>query len=427
MTKEITFKLSKFQQQFLEMKDEPIVILTTGVGAGKSRVAALWIVKEATDCKCRIIAAAQNYRALTEVLFREVENVLLQLGINYHYTKGQKFTLSNGSEIFGATAQNPSAILGFTDISAAVIDEAAYCPEELYNYITDRMRGEHIKQGKVRLISSPSADIKYKWFKDLCAKYKDKVIHATTFDNPFTSPEYKQAQIEKYGKDTPLYRQQLLGEFLDDVYINQIISLIDFPKQPRADDTNYTFGIDAAGAGVDSNVIVISNGSRVVEIIEKQVADTFEMSNIIREKIEQYHPKRINVDNGGGYSAGFTDVITLAYPNIEINRINFAGKPKDVDNYANIRAELYIEAAKKIKEGFYVDNEDLKSVLQVHQYFINNSGKSAIVPKDDIKKIIGHSPDIADAFVLSLYEPGNKPFYSSPDESLNIAMKFVGI
>ena len=35
--------------------------------------------------------------------------------------------------------------------------------------------------------------------------------------------------------------------------------------------------------------------------------------------------------------------------------------------------------------------------------------------------------DIADAFVLSLYEPGNKPFYSSPDESLNIAMKFVDI
>lgn len=426
MAKEIEFKLSQFQKKFLDMKDEPIVILTTGVGAGKSRVAALWLVFEATQNKCRIIAAAQNYRALTEVLFREVENVLLQLGIEYHYAKGQKFTLSNGSEIFGATAQNPSAILGFTDISAAVIDEAAYCPEELYNYITDRMRGEHIKQGKVRLISSPSADIKYKWFQDICEKYKDKVIHATTFDNPFTSDEYKQAQMEKYGKGTPLYRQQLLGEFLDDVYINQIITLSDFPTIARIDDDIYTFGIDAAGAGVDSNVIVISNTSRVIEIIEKKVADTFEMSNIIREKIEQYHPKRINVDNGGGYSTGFTDVVSLAYPNIEVNRLNFAGKPKN-DNYANIRAELYLEAVKKIKEGFYVDNADLKNVLQVHQYFINNSGKSAIVPKDDIKKIIGHSPDVCDAFVLSLYEPGNKPIYTSPNESYNIAMKFVGI
>lgn len=426
--REVEMKLSSFQKKFLEMADEPIVILTTGVGAGKSRVAALWAVLETTKTKCRIIAAAQNYRALTEVLFREIENILLELGVKYQYSKGQKFTLQNGSEIFGATAQNPSAILGFTDISAAIIDEAAYCPEELYNYITDRMRGENIKQGKVRLISSPSSQIKFKWFRNLCDKYKDKVIHATTFDNPFTSEEYKQAQKEKYGEGTPMYRQQLLGEFLDDVYINQIISLIDFPKQPRVDDNNYTFGIDAAGAGVDNNVIVISNGARVVEIIEKQVANTFEMANIIREKIEQYHPKRINVDNGGGYSAGFTDVITLAYPNIEINRINFAGKPKDTDNYANVRAEMYLEAAKKIKEGFYIDNEELKTDLQVHQYFINNSGKSAIVPKEDIKKIIGHSPDTADAFVLSLYELSNKEsIYTSPNESLNIALRFTSI
>jgi hypothetical protein len=26
-----------------------------------------------------------------------------------------------------------------------------------------------------------------------------------------------------------------------------------------------------------------------------------------------------------------------------------------------------------------------------------------------------------------LYEPGNKPIYTSPNESYNIAMKFVGI
>lgn len=107
----ITVKLSKFQKKFIEMSEEPLVILTTGVGAGKSRVAALWTVMEATNKKCRIIAAAQNYRALTEVLFREIEKLLAEFHIKYHYTKGQKFILQNGSEIFGATAENPSAIL----------------------------------------------------------------------------------------------------------------------------------------------------------------------------------------------------------------------------------------------------------------------------------------------------------------------------
>ena len=72
MSQEITLKLSKFQEQFIKMADEPIVILTTGVGAGKTRIAAVWTVMEAIKKKCRTIAAAQNDRALTEVLFREM-------------------------------------------------------------------------------------------------------------------------------------------------------------------------------------------------------------------------------------------------------------------------------------------------------------------------------------------------------------------
>ena len=68
--------VSAFQRKFLSYSKEPTVVLTTGVGAGKSRVAALWVVLEATQNKSRIIAAAQNYRALTEVLFREIEKIL---------------------------------------------------------------------------------------------------------------------------------------------------------------------------------------------------------------------------------------------------------------------------------------------------------------------------------------------------------------
>ena len=311
---------------------------------------------------------------------------------------------------------------GFTDISSAIIDEAAYTPEELYNYITDRMRGENIKQGKVRLISSPSSQIKYKWFRDLCKKYPDKVIHATTFDNPFTSDEYKKAQVEKYGKDTPLYKQQLLGEFLDDSYINQIISYTDFPTKKLDSVKEFTFGIDCAGYGVDYNVIVVSDRTGTVEIRKIQQANTFEFANIIKELYEKYKPKRINLDAGGGYSNGLYDVISLTC-HCEINQVNFGGKPKS-DQYANIRAEMYITGAKKMKEGFYVQDESAREELITTQYFINNSGKSAIVPKEEIKKILGRSPDTADAIVLSIYNPKEENEIT-PQESLGIALSFV--
>ena len=373
--------------------------------------------------KTRIIAAAQTYRALSEVLFREVETLLIQLGVQYTYYKGHKFVIQNGSEIFGATAENPTSILGFSDIECAIIDEAAYCPEELYNYITDRMRGENVKQGKVRLISSPSSQLKFKWFRDLCKRYPNKVIKATTFDNKFTSDEYKQAQVEKYGEGTPLYKQQLLGEFLDDNYVNQIVSLSDFKLiDEGSNDYDYSFGIDCAGYGVDYNVIVVSNHHKVVDIIKRQVADTFEMTSIVRELIEKYKPSRIYLDAGGGYSNGLYDMLKLTYTG-DLKQINFGGKPKN-PLYANIRAEMYITLAKKIKEGFYIDDETIKEELVVTQYFINNAGKSAIIPKEDIKNLIGRSPDTSDALALSIYE--NEEFIS-PAQSLNIAMRFTTV
>ena len=60
-------------------------------------------------------------------------------------------------------------------------------------------------------------------------------------------------------------------------------------------------------------------------------------------------------------------------------------------------------------------------------YKIGNNGKTQLESKAIVKELLGHSPDTADAFVLSTYEKDEKPIYSSPTESLNIAMKFVGI
>lgn len=426
MQVEKTIKLSKFQQKFLEMADEPIVILTTGVGAGKSRVAALWTVFEAIKKKTRIIAAAQNYRALTEVLFREIEKVLIELKIQYHYNKGIKFVLQNGSEIFGATAQNPTSILGFTDIECAVIDEAAYCPEELYNYITDRMRGENITQGKIRLLSSPSSLSQFRWFRNICEKYKDKVIRATTFDNPFTSQEYKQSQIDKYEKDSPLYRQQLLGLFIDEDIANSIISNDDYPKEFKGRAGIRRMGIDCSGAGCDYNVFTVVDDNGIVEIVKEQVADTFKLTNIASELVKKYSIETVNIDNSGGFGQGLYDMLKIKQPRCNVNQINFGQAAKNKDVYGNCRAEMYFNLVDRIKSGFYVDDEEIKNELSYTSYVITNAGKTILVPKKTIKELIGHSPDKSDSLALACYEVSD-PIYRSPTESLNIALRFVGI
>jgi hypothetical protein len=77
------------------------------------------------------------------------------------------------------------------------MDEAAYLAREVYDFSRDRMRGGKYPP-MVRLISSPVNDQLENWFKELCLKYPDCVVNASTLDNPFVSEEFKNELKERY-------------------------------------------------------------------------------------------------------------------------------------------------------------------------------------------------------------------------------------
>jgi hypothetical protein len=65
---------------------------------------------------------------------------------------------------------------------------------------------------------------------------------------------------------------------------------------------------------------------------------------------------------------------------------------------------MYTNLVKAIDEGFYIDDETIRDELFATSYVITNNGKKAIVPKENIKEILGHSPDATDALALTFYE-----------------------
>lgn len=399
----IDVKLSKFQREFISRSDEDLLVLATGISAGKSKVAGLWVVLETLKKQCRIIAAAQSFKALSEVLFREIKYWLNTFGIKYSEKFGQKITLANGSEIFGASAENPEGILGFTDISAALIDEAAYCPEELYNYIGDRMRGGDIKP-KYRLISSPSNQMKARWFTDLCARNPTKVIHATALDNPFTSDEFKQSLKDRYGVGSNLYRQQVLGEFIDGDSSDALLKSSDFSDISLNHDTEYVLGCDLSRFGVDRTVIIVRNSYEIVETVILHQNDTFEIAAQINKLYNKYHNIKASfLDGTGGYSSGVFDQLKLQHNNIF--EINFGSKSKD-PMCSNMRAYMYRKLANSIKSGFFIGkNSELKDELLAQRLKLNERGLFQLVSKDEIKEYLGRSPDLADALALTYAEP----------------------
>lgn len=416
-------QLSKWQRKFiLDGFDDDLRIACTSVSAGKSYALSIWIVLQCLkNPGIRGIIIAQNYRALTLVLIREIKNRCSEFGITIEHNKSNnELVFPNGSILYGFSAESPDAVLGLTEIALLAIDEAAYTNEEIYNNARDRMRGSKFPS-RVRLISSPSNTRVQNWFSTICKLHSDKVIHATVFDNPFTSQTFKDELVERYGEGTPLYRQQVLGEIFDADVVSQIIKRSDFRQDKTANDNVYYLGMDCSGMGADKDVIVIIDKYGIVDISEFSQADTFIKVNRINDYYNKYQFKCGYLDNTGGYGQGILDLCKSK--NLPIDGINFANKAFNEELYPNTRTEMYLEAAKEIKDGFYV-YDNVKEEFIAQELTINNKGQSTLVPKKDIKEVLGHSPDYSDAVSLALYAKNhgqidhNEEYSNAVDEYL---------
>lgn len=393
--------LNDWQGKFMSMFDDELVIVRTGVGAGKSYGLAAWLVLQC--CKkpgIRGIIIAQSFDALDKVLVMDIRQRCENMGVYYKYNKNAKeITFANGSKLMCYSAQNPTGLLGLSEIAILAIDEAAYCPEEVYNFAADRMRGSKYSS-MIRLISSPQSMAANNWFTNLCKKYPDKVITASSLDNPFSGDKYKENLKERYGEGTDLYRQQVLGELFDTDVASQIIFRKDFPTEKKYEDKLCYMGVDCAGLGADYDSFAVVDKYGVREIVKRNDGDTFVKANLIQTLTDKYQVSKYCVDATGGYGNAIIDL--MKEKNILMEPINFSQKAFDKDKHPNARTEMYIELVRAIRNGFWVPDEVRIDMLAM-QSSINNKGQLFLLPKELAKKTLGRSPDAADSVALAVY------------------------
>jgi len=233
---------------------------------------------------------------------------------------------------------------------------------------------------------------------------KIKVFYGTMKDlverNKLSQESYDM-QLQAITDET-LRRQEIYGEILDDVIENCIVNITDFVVDRQGESRKFYAGIDFARAGIDNTSIVVRNEYEIVEIVNLNKADTNEICSVYRRLDNKYHFVATYLDSTGGYDIGFYDTLKDQY---DLTEVNFASKSPD-QNCNNARTYIYDTLAKAIKDGFYVDTTKYKEIfdaLKSTSYIINGQGKKALVPKEEIKAIIGHSPDACDALALSFY------------------------
>lgn len=392
------YKLFKHQMALLN-SEAPITYMVCGRAAGKSFAASLLIVKYLLEGK-NVIALAQTYRSLSEVLFAEIKNRLEELDINAYINMGSMKITYGAGTIYGASYENLESIRGLSRISLAVCDEAALSPNKLFTVLSPCLRGEGI-EGRIRLLSTPRRG---SWLNLFCKEHPDNIelIHATTRDNTFiTEDQIKMMTSSIINED--LLAQEIEGIMLDIDSDSSIIQLKDYPRIRRTYTTakGPYIGIDLAGLGTDSNVITVVNEYEILEQISIKQADTFQMTSVTEELYSKHNAKGIMIDVTGSTSCGVKDMLVMKkYPVIGIN---FAQAAFDKDRYINARCEMYVELANAIKSGMYIHDDEIKTQLSFTSIFVNNSGKFQLNKKDEIKELIGHSPDKADSLALAVY------------------------
>lgn len=404
-------ELMPFQMEMLQRDDEKLLIACCGVSSGKSFAASVYIAK----CLCeqkRIIAGAQNFTALNRVLFGEVCKRLSEWGVPYEYRKSEKEIQVGDGICYGATSENPEAILGLSEVHVLVLDESGYLQENLYSWGCDRLRGRTVQTPKIRLFTSPdSFNPSHAWFLDLCAKHPEAIINASALDNIYTSAEFKADLLERYPPGTQLYEQQVLGKIVNCRAANVAIDdrLFTDSRPEHAPGSPVWVGCDLAGAGRDDSVFVAIDEYGFLESKRFHHAETQLLVSELLDWNRKYQIAGSCIDTTGGFGTGLFDYTKRSVSNTE--GVNFGSASID-DNYNNMRTWMHFNARKAVSgSSFYMpvsdDGAKIREESRYALYFVDQRGKTAMIPKEDIKKSIGRSPDALDAMLLAVKARAN--------------------
>jgi len=424
---EITINPTKRQSQawkYLTDNKTNTVLFGGSAGGGKSYVGCLWITTlclQYPGTRYLIGRAVLTQLKLTTLntLFELLSSIGLKSGEHFNYNgQSNVLTFYNKSEIiFKDLAYNPSDpnydSLGSLEISAAFIDEAAQITSLAYNIVKSRIRyklNEYNFIPKILMTCNPANN----WIKkDFYLPY----VQGTLEENkvflpslPTDNPHLPASYIESLKELPPQQRKRLLeGDWdymdeSDNLFKFDDISVSVFRNVPNNTDKKY-LTIDVARFGDDRSVAMVWVGLVVVECHVYRKLSTTELSSEIKDLIRSHgiHPQNVIVDSDG-VGGGVSDQLRAT------NFVNNA-RPLHEQNFTNLKSQCYVKLADMFKEGKISLNilepsivEDLtQELLAIKLKDIDKDNKVAVQSKDEMKRILGKSPDLSDALMMRMY------------------------
>jgi hypothetical protein len=404
--------------------DQTNIILFGGsAGGGKSWLGCLWITTlclQYQGIRCLIGRSVLTQLKLTTLntLFDLLQTMGLKSGTHFTYNgQSNVLTFYNKSEIiFKDLAYNPSDpnydSLGSLEITAAFIDEAAQITSLAFSIVKSRIRYKLNVYNiipKVLMTCNPSNN----WIKkDFYLPYiQERLPINQVFipSLPMDNPHLPETYIEML-KDLPSQQRKRLLEgdwdYLDDndsLFKFDEISNSVFKTEPNPTEKKY-LTVDVARFGDDRSVVFVWVGLVVVSCHIYRKVSTTELSSEIGDlmKFHKIHPTNVIIDSDG-VGGGVAD---------QIRGTNFINNSRPLydENFTNLKSQCYVKLSQMFKDGLISINlsepslvDDLtQELLAVKLKDIDKDNKVGVMSKDEMKKILGKSPDLSDSLMMRM-------------------------
>jgi hypothetical protein len=363
----------------------------------------------------------------------------LKKDIHYRYNASDNVItfIKNNSEIylkdlFAYPSDPEFDSLGSTEYTGAFIDECSQVTVKAKNIVSSRLRYKLEEFGlipKTFMASNPSKNFLYYDFykpsKDGTLLPYRKFIPALVQDNPFISPHYIEnlKKLDKVSKERLLYGN---FEYDDDpsrlIEYDKILEIFD-KNQEQTTGIKY-LTVDVARSGRDKTVFIYWNGFHIYRIDYFDKNTTAEVRRKIETdcQVENIPRGNVVVDEDGvgggvvdetsgvkGFVNNSKPILKNVYEYSKMKKPHLGYVPM---NYRNLKAQCsflladfinnnkiscYNNISIKIKETL------IEELEQVKRKNIDKDTKLELIPKEEVKELIGRSPDFSDSMMMRMY------------------------
>lgn len=432
------------------VRDHMRVAVSSGHKVGKSvidAVVALWFFCSFEEA--RVIMSSVTSRQVDQILWRELRmlhrRATRPIGGELHELARSGLKSADFREIVGFTAREAEAVAGISGKNLLyILDEASGIGED----INEAIEGNRAGGARVLMTSNPTQNDGF--FFDAFHKYQasdanPNGIHCfqiSSEDSPnvragrivvpgLATKEWVEEKKREWGEDSALYAVRVRGQFARREAGRAIdLHTIELAEQRWGDapcDGVLTIGLDPAGDGIegDESVFAWRRGLKVLGLLAFRGlsldAHLVHLMSIIREHGRPAERARVVLDREG--SIGFDLYRKTLQPYLEQfkeDRRPFDMFPirasdratREIDAWDRQRDALWGNLAKWLRPverngigGAIPEDSRLAAELHAPMWIAGPKGRVKITGKKELRKILGRSPDRADAVALAVWDP----------------------